>query len=111
MNTVKKGGDMQQKMKAAMCAVVLCLVGGVQAAETVKQTMVGCTTMPVLREAIRYAVEGDVASIKPLLRRGLCVILKEGEAVSVIESNESYATLRYQGFKLYAQADILRAED
>ena len=99
---------MQKAIRGALCALALALATGAHAMETIKQTMVGCATMPLLREVIRYSMEGDIESIKPLLRRGLCVILKEGEKVSVIESDDSYATLRYQGFKLYAQADILR---
>ncbi|MFT3963726.1 hypothetical protein [Propionivibrio sp.] len=76
--------------------------------QSVKKELLACTSEDALDEAFTYANKKDFEGIKQLMLTGNCIVLKEGDPVSVISPGFMTATIRYRGVKLYTPSEAVR---
>ncbi|MGM8228719.1 hypothetical protein ACSV5M_19220 [Cellvibrio sp. ARAG 10.3] len=64
-----------------------------------------CKTDDLLGEFGRYIIDGDGYGMNQLVSNGDCIVLRAGDAISVIKRGFINATIRYEGYKLFVPVE------
>ena len=107
-HVILRASLMLLNLKSVVVVLSLATMMSPAVAETINRNMLGCVTEDLLDEVIGYANKSDKDGMMQLVLSGKCVMLRAGEAVSVISPGFSVATIRYKGTKIFTPSEALR---
>lgn len=96
------------KLSKSIFVLILAILSSLGAyAETIKFQVPACINEDLLDEFSGYIYENDTQGMMQLIKNEYCIILYEGDNVSLINYGFTKSTIRVNGVKYYLPSDAL----